>query len=244
MPKRKSKPDAVKTIRSRKQKNESGHEAAVAAAHDEPSLPVAHFDFDSLDVDTKNLIKKWLVEGAPFEDVVERVAEPGKVTITQRAVEHYFRSNPAVQTERIINQTKAADELVKALHDPKSAEAKLARSVLVMGLSGLNRGEDASRVRHALQVMKEQKDERFKEADAQRKEAKFGIEEQESQIRVQSLQAKLQVATLQLGRLKQSIEKQGKDKSLGPEILQQINEIYGLVTVESSGNSSDEAHDA
>ncbi|MGH9377177.1 MAG: hypothetical protein ACRD1I_00125 [Terriglobia bacterium] len=210
----------------------------------EATKPEAFFDVSELPADVKKQVRKWLIEGAPFEDVVERVAEPGEVTITQRAVEHYFRSTPQVQAARVAHQIRVADHLGKALRDPKSAEAKLAQTVLVMGLSGLNRGGETSRVKHALQVIKEQKDERFKEADSQRKETKLGIEEQESQIRIQSLQTKLDVATFQLNRLKQSIERQGKDKSLGPEIIQQINEIYGIVTAppgseETSGDNCD-----
>lgn len=210
----------------------------------EASKPEARFDVLKLPDDVRAQVRKWLIEGAPFEDVVERVAEPGEVTITQRAVEHYFRSTPQVQAARVAHQIRAADILVKALRDPKSAKAKLAQSVLVMGLSGLNRGGETSRVKHAMQVIKEQKDERFKEADAQRKDTKLEIEEQESQIRIQSLQTKLQVATVQLDRLKQSIERQGKDKTLGPEIIQQINEIYGIVTTPDSEETSGENRDA
>ncbi|HEV2418426.1 MAG TPA: hypothetical protein VGX94_11515 [Terriglobia bacterium] len=205
--------------------------------------PEACFDVLNLPPDVKKQVRKWLIEGAPFEDVVERVAEPGEVTITQRAVEHYFRSAPAVQAARITHQTRVADKLVKALRDPKSTEAKLARSVLVMGLSGLNRGGETNRVKHAMQMIKEQRDERLKEADSQRKEAKLEFEEQEFQIRVQSLQAKLQLATFQLDRLRDSIEKKGKSKALGPEILQQINEIYGIVTTPGSEEMSGDACD-
>lgn len=215
-------------------KKKSGEEAAV---------PTAYFDVSSLPRGVQKNVRKWLIEGAPFEDVVERVAEPGEVTITQRAVEHYFRSKPELQAKRIQRQMDTADKLAKTLRNPKSAKAKLAMSVLVMGLSGLNRRDQASGVKHAMQVMKEQKDERFKEADAKRKTTKMGIEKKESKVRVQSLHTKLELATLQLGRLKQSIENQGKDKSLGPEILQQINEIYGLVAVENSVTSTGEAHD-
>lgn len=204
--------------------------ARKAETRKKAANPEAHFDVEKLPDKVKKRVRKLLVEGAPFEDVVEMVAEPGEVTITQRAVEHYFRSDPELQADRIDFQVRAADKLANALHDPKSSEATLARSVLMMGLSGLSRRGEANRVKHAMQTIKEQRDERFKEADSQRKETKLGFEEQEFQFRVQSLQAKLQMATFQLDKLKESIEKQGQGKALGPEILRQINEIYGIVT--------------
>lgn len=192
--------------------------------------PEAYFDVEKLPDDEKKQVRKLLIEGAPFEDVVEMVAEPGEVTITQRAVEHYFRSDPKLQAARITFQASAADTLAQALQDPKSTEAKLARSVLMMGLSGLNRRGEANRIKHAIQAIKDHRDERFKEADSERKQTKLEFEEQEFQLRVQSLQTKLETATIQLGKLKESIEKHGKGNALGPEIIQQINEIYGLVT--------------
>lgn len=205
--------------------------------------PEALYHYSQLPEKLKKLVHDLLVEGAPFEDVVGTVADTGEATITQRAIEHYFRSTPEVQADRITYQTRVADKLVKALRDPKSTEAKLARSVLVMGLSGLNRGGETNRVKHAMQMIKEQRDERFKEADSQRKEAKLEFEEQEFQIRVKSLQTKLQLATFQLDRLRDSIEKKGKGKALGPEILQQINEIYGIVTTPGSDEMSGDTCD-
>lgn len=192
--------------------------------------PTAYFDVEELPDTVMKQVRKLLIEGAPFEDVVEMIAEPGEVTITQRAVEHYFRSKPEVQAARITFQTQAADKLIKDLRSPKSVEAKLARSVLMMGLSGLSRRGEANRVKNAFQTMKDRRDTRFKEADSKRKETKLEFEEQEFQLRVQSLQTKLETATIQLGKLKESIEKHGKGNALGPEIIQQINEIYGLVT--------------
>ena len=242
MGKQKSKSNSE--VADKKAAKKAAKPAEIAEPDQEAPKPKACFDVSELTKDLQTLVRKWLVEGATFEDVVERVAEPGKATITQRAVEHYFRSTPQIQAARVAHQIRVADKLGKALRDPKSAEAKLAQTVLVMGLSGLNRGGETFRVKHAMQVMKEQKDERFKEADSQRKEAKLGMEEQESQIRMQSLQTKLDVATFQLDRLKQSIERQGKDKTLGPEIIQQINEIYGIVTAPGSGETSGDNCDA
>lgn len=204
-----------------------------------------HADVLMLADDLQNAVRRLLVEGATFEDVEETLHETCNVRITRAAVARYFRTNPELQRERIANQRIMAKKFVESLGDDvDSAQSDLALSVFLTGLSGLNRRNEATRIKNAIQIMKDQKDERYRKADARRKDKKLRMEQKESSVRVKALQTRLDVATFQLDRLRQSIERQGKDKTLGPEIIQQINELYGIVTAPNPEEGSGETkHD-
>jgi hypothetical protein len=201
-------------------------------------------DVSDLPDEHKKLVDKLLLEGAPFEDVVDAVKATNKAAIDQRAVERYFRNNVNLQKERVFNQREMARKLAEALGDKESAQADLAFSVLVMGLSGLNRRNEAGRLKQAMATIKEQKGEFMKQAESRRKDVKLGMAEKALQMKLRADEAKLQATTLHLDHLRQSIERQGKDKTLGPEIIQQINEIYGIVTAPSPEEISDGNYDA
>ena len=86
------------------------------------------------------LVEELLVEGATFEDVVEAANEGEGPKVTQRAVEHFFRTNLEIQKRRVQRLVEKAEALKASLHaDPNSAEAKLAEAALLTGLMRLSR---------------------------------------------------------------------------------------------------------
>ena len=190
------------------------------------------------------LVRAELVAGGSFEDAVDLVAESGEGKIKPEAVARYFRDDAKLQKERFTHQLQAARELKTVLgHKSKaSPEADFAFAVLLEGLTGLNRHDRRTAPTKAMRILKDSTEERFKTAESRRQAAKLQLAVRESQQRVRQMQVKVETATFQLDRLKQLIDRQGKDKTLGPEILQQINEIYGIVTAPTPEHTAGENH--
>ncbi len=87
----------------------------------------------------RKLMWKMLREGASFEDTAEAINVCSDEAVSLKAVQKFFRSNPRVQQERIRHQLAAAQELKRALKNPKSAQAELAEAALFTGLMALSR---------------------------------------------------------------------------------------------------------
>ena len=97
-------------------------------------------DVGQLDSEGQKLVRKLLVEGSTFEDVVETVNERGGQRVTVNAVKNYFQGDLEVQKERVRRQIKNAQELLACVDkDPKSAEAQLAQATFLTGYERVHR---------------------------------------------------------------------------------------------------------
>ncbi|MGH9406353.1 MAG: hypothetical protein ACRD3D_11030 [Terriglobia bacterium] len=200
----------------------------TAESADEPKVYV---DVAKLPGGLKEIVEKELRDGGSFEEIAALVSASGQAAIEPTTIERFFRKDVKLQGERFAGQLAAARELKRVLGSkPDSPQSDLAFSVLMMGLSGLSSAERRSAATQAMRLLKDEREARLKTADAQRQDKKLGISATESRQRVRAIQVKVQMAKVQLDRLKQLIDRHGDDKALPAEIIQQINEVYGIVT--------------
>lgn len=184
----------------------------------------------------QKLVKRLLVQGATFQDVVDAVQETPGDGITLQAVQDYFRRDLDIQQERIKRQVAGAKALREAAgiklnpEDQKLAgEIGVLDAVILTGLMRLNRDQiemDANDARHEKLVrqnleLKRQtlRMERMrKEEYCQRERVKARAE----LARARLLEGKLKVLLKGLKPVEQT-------QRLSPQAYQQIQEVYGLI---------------
>lgn len=184
----------------------------------------------------QKLVKRLLVQGATFQDVVDAVQETPGDGITLQAVQDYFRRDLDIQQERIKRQVAGAKALREAAgiklnpEDQKLAgEIGVLDAVILTGLMRLNRDQiemDANDARHEKLVrqnleLKRQtlRMERMrKEEYCQRERVKARAE----LARARLLEGKLKVLLKGLKPVEQT-------QRLSPQTYQQIQEVYGLI---------------
>ncbi|MGA2475193.1 MAG: hypothetical protein ABSF73_01090 [Terriglobia bacterium] len=186
-------------------------------------------DVGELDPELRTLVGRMLVEGATFEDVVEAVNERGGDGITLSAVQNYFQGSLEIQKKRVRRLIEGAEALLATVDkDPKSAEAQLARATFLTGYSRVRRDaslitpKDAARFRlerdnlslkHQILIM-------------QRKKAAQDLDYSRARTRLILLtQGKLQEEILKLQR---EVKAHRPGEPMGPEMLQRIQQLYGL----------------
>ncbi|MGH9449837.1 MAG: hypothetical protein ACRD11_04770 [Terriglobia bacterium] len=188
----------------------------------------------------QTVVRQMLVDGATFEDVAEAILESGEPPVPLRAIESYFRSNLDIQKERITRRLQTAKALRESLSDPKSGHAELAEAVLITGLMGVNRRSVSSELQHAMRVKDQHVNQSLKEQAARLQVEKFAMDKKLLVARLRAEKTKQELVRTKLSHLKQALEGHGEDKMLGPEIIQQIHEIYGIVSIPDSLTSAGE----
>jgi hypothetical protein len=182
-----------------------------------------------LSPDLRTLVRKMLVEGSTFEDIVVVVNERGGDGITLNAVQTYFQGDLEIQKLRVRRVIESAEALLASVDkDPRSAEARLARATFLTGYSRVHRDaalitpRDAERSRldrenlslkHHILIM-------------QRKKAAQELDYSRARTRLILLtQGKLQEEILKLQR---EVKAHRAGEPIGPEMLQRIQQLYGL----------------
>jgi len=199
-----------------------------------------------LSPDLRTLVRKMLVEGSTFEDIVEVVNERGGDGITLNAVQTYFQGDLEIQKLRVRRVIESAEALLASVDkDPRSAEARLARATFLTGYSRVHRDaalitpRDAERSRldrenlslkHHILIM-------------QRKKAAQELDYSRARTRLILLtQGKLQEEILKLQR---EVKAHRAGEPIGPEMLQRIQQLYGLacqpLLYEENANASAKA---
>jgi hypothetical protein len=186
-------------------------------------------DVLKLDKDEKDLVDKLLKEGSTFEDVVEAVNARGGQRITLNAVKTYFQGNRVLQTQRARRQIEDAETLLASVDkDPKSAEARLARATFLTGYSRVHRNASVVTPREAARYRMECENLNLKHQILmmQRKKAKQDLEYSRARTRlVEITQGKMQGDLL---RLERELSAHQLGDPLAPDILQRIQQLYGL----------------
>lgn len=191
----------------------------------------------------RSVVAKMLIEGATFEDAMEAVNDGSEEEVPLRAIEGYFRSNVSLQQQRIRHMLQTARCLKQTLADPESGRSDLAEAVLITGLMGLSRGEARLRFQSALRVKDQQENKRLKEKSFRLKSEKLDLDRRFLEVRLKTEIAKRDLITNRLAQLKEAVEGKGEDRALGPDIIKQIQEIYGLVSVTESGEGGEASAD-
>jgi len=219
----------------------AGTEKTVAAGGTEVVNDVL-----KLEKDEKDLVYKLLKEGSTFEDVVEAVNARGGQCITLNALKTYFQGNRMLQTQRARRQIEDAEALLASVDkDPKSAEARLARATFLTGYSRVHRNASVVTPREAARYRMECENLNLKHQILmmQRKKAKQDLEYSRARTRlIEITQGKMQGDLL---RLERELRAHQIGDLLGPDILQRIQQLYGLacqpLLYEESANASAKA---
>ncbi len=193
---------------------------------------------DELSPEAQHAVRDMLVGGSTFEDVVEAVDDLGEDMITVRAVEKHFRSDLNLQTDRIRRQLETARTLKQALRDPDSGQAELAEAVLITGLMGLRKRDEASGLQRAIRVKDQQENQRLKKDTYRLRVKKFDLDKKVLDARLRSEIAKLELLRAKVLQLKQAVDRESHDHALGPETIQRIQEIYGLISNSGPGEAA------
>ena len=188
-------------------------------------------DINKLSDDWKKFIDELLTDGATFEDVVDSVAEKGELRVTLQAVTNYFRANLELQKRRVQRQVEKANELKKAFADPDSAEAELADAMFFTGFMGVTRKSAELNLKDAEMMRLGRENLRLRNSVLRLRERKLDQEERFNYARIKVLLKKLELLTFNVNQLKKIMAGEGKKNKLGPETLQKIQEIYGIVSL-------------
>jgi hypothetical protein len=219
----------------------AGTEKTVAAGGTEVVNDVL-----KLEKNEKDLVYKLLKEGSTFEDVVEAVNARGGQCITLNALKTYFQGNRMLQTQRARRQIEDAEALLASVDkDPKSAEARLARATFLTGYSRVHRNASVVTPREAARYRMECENLNLKHQILmmQRKKAKQDLEYSRARTRlIEITQGKMQGDLL---RLERELRAHQIGDPLGPDILQRIQQLYGLacqpLLYEESANAAPKA---
>ena len=219
----------------------AGTEKTVAAGGTEVVNDVL-----KLERNEKDLVYRLLKEGSTFEDVVEAVNARGGQCITLNALKTYFQGNRMLQTQRARRQIEDAEALLASVDkDPKSAEARLARATFLTGYSRVHRNASVVTPREAARYRMECENLNLKHQILmmQRKKAKQDLEYSRARTRlIEITQGKMQGDLL---RLERELRAHQIGDPLGPDVLQRIQQLYGLacqpLLYEESANASAKA---
>lgn len=197
-----------------------------------PAAPRAYAnDVTALDLSRQGLIRRMLVDGATFEDVVEAVNEREGEGVTLSAVQNYYRGNLMLQKLRVRRLIESAEALLSSAgKDPRSAEAQLAKATFLTGYSRVHRDAALITPRESERFRLERENVSLKHEilAIRKKKAMQDLEYSRARTRLIYLtQAKLQEDILKLQR---EVTSHHPGDPIPPEVLQRIQQIYGLVS--------------
>jgi hypothetical protein len=200
-------------------------------------------DVAELAADLQQLVRRLLVEGATFEEAVQAVNERGEaVGITLSAVQNYYRGDLALQQQRIQHQLQAAESLKKAMRHPRSDQAKLADAIILTGLTHLSNHHSPLTPKEALAARTQHENLNLKQQVLVLRRRKALQDLEISRHRARILSTQYQLARTKLHKLQREVEAsvEGRQR-LGPESLQKIREIYGLIAEAGGPQEGDHA---
>ncbi|MCL5671578.1 MAG: hypothetical protein M1423_09850 [Acidobacteria bacterium] len=193
------------------------------------SKPVS--EVAELPQDLRQLVERMLTEGATFEDAQEAVNERGGPTVTLQAIQNCYRGNLELQKSRIHFQLERARELRESFVHPDSAEAQLASAAILTGLQSLTRKGAAMTLRECIHARLERENLMLKQDLLRMKVAREAEDQRLRRTKFHSELIKWQAAKVKLQQLRRQLMLEGKNKMLGPEAMEKIQEIYGLLRI-------------
>jgi hypothetical protein len=186
-------------------------------------------DVKDLHLDVQKLVYKLLIEGSTFEDVVETINERGGDGITLNAVQNYFQGDAELQAKRVRHLIHSADALLSSVgKNPRSAEAQLARATFLTGYLRVRR--DASLI-----TPKEAEHNRMERENLSLKRKILVMQKEKAVQELKYSHARTRMILLSQEKLKEEILKLQQEakghragEPLGPEMLERIQQLYGL----------------
>lgn len=188
-------------------------------------------DLAELPRNLRQLVERMLVEGATFEDAWDALNERGGPTATLQAIQNFYRGDLELQKSRIQFQVESARQLRDSLAHPDTAEAQLANAAILTGLQRLTRKEAAMAVRECVNARLQRENLELKKELLQSKLAQQAQNMRLQRTKLYSELIKWQAAKIKLQQLRRQLAAEGKTKLLGPEAMEKIQEIYGLLRI-------------
>ena len=193
-----------------------------------PSVQPANHVKD-LPEELRELVDRLLTEGATFEDVCDAVEERGGPAPTLQAVQDHYRGSLDLQKGRIGHLIERARELSCA--HPDSAEAQLAQAAILTGLQCLNRKGAQLTTRETIHVFLERENLKLRRELLRMKVARECEDQRLRRAKLRAEMIKWQYARIKIQQLRRQLMLEGKTKLLGPEAMEKIQEIYGLLRI-------------
>ena len=178
--------------------------------------------------DQQAMAHRMLIDGATFEDIVITAKLCGW-EIPQEAVEEYFRSNPELHALRASRQVEIAREIRKATKEENPEDVQLADAVILTGLQRLTRATAMLDVNDALRRKLERENLFLKQQALRLKVRHENQSEKYYRARTRMLSAQWRAAREKLLKLQEQVSQSRKCKKLSHDIVERIQEIYGLV---------------
>ncbi len=205
--------------------------AAGAPAGDGRTSPKPASEVAELPDALRDLIERMIVEGATFEDIYEAVNERGGPTVTLHAIQNCYRGNLELQKRRIQFQLERARQLKESFVHPDSAEAQLASAAILTGLQSLTRKGAELTLRDSMRARLERENLMLKQDLLRLKHARELEDQRLRRTKLYGDLIKWQHAKIKLGQLRRQLKQEGKAQQLGPEAMEKIQEIYGLLRI-------------
>jgi hypothetical protein len=187
-------------------------------------------DVNELPENLQKLIDRMLINGSTFEDTVEAVNQLGQEQISLAAVEIHFRSSPSLQRSRVRSLQTITQNLRSAFTNPDDAQSELAQVIMMTGLMGLRTGSAMGDVQQAVRAKQQHENQQLQQATFRLKTRKSFFDIKMLQVRLRVERKKLELAAHKVGQLKKSVEREGAGSTLTAEMIQRINEVYGIVS--------------
>ena len=179
----------------------------------------------------KPLVDKMLTEGVTFEDAVEALNAQGRQRITLSALKAYFQGNRELQTQRALRQVKDAEALLASIDkNPKSAEARLARATFLTGYSRVNRNASEVNPREAARYRMECENLKLKRQVLTMQKQKTKQDLAYSKARTNLIEVTQGKVQGELWLLERELRAHQAGDPIGPQILEKIQQLYGLVS--------------
>jgi hypothetical protein len=212
----------------------AGNSNAAAGRKTDENDPPVCTDVEELPDNLHRLVDRMLKEGASYEDTVNAVNAAGQAQILLGAVEAYFRSNLQLQQNRVFNMVDVMGDLKQCLKDPNSAQAKFAEAVLMTGLMGLRRDIAGGNVQQAVRAKEQHENYRLREKSLRLKTKKITIELEMMKARLDAERTKLILVKAKLEQIQRVLEREAAGNTLSPEMIERIQEVYGIVSSETA----------
>jgi hypothetical protein len=214
-------------------------EASAPASFGAPAGPAIPAPLDSKPVsevaelpsELAELVERMLTEGATFEDTYEAVNERGGPAVTLQGIQNFYRGNLELQKRRIQFQLERARQLKESFAHPESAEAQLASAAILTGLQSLTRKGAELTLRDSMRARLERENLLLKQDLLRLKVAREAEDQRLRRTKMYAELIKWQAARIKLQQLRRQLLQEGKTKVLGPEAMEKIQEIYGLLRI-------------
>ncbi len=208
--------------------NPGGEDTAATETTETHARPVS--DVANLSAEMRELVERMLTEGATFEDIYDAVNERG-VPVTLQAIQNCYRGSLELQKRRIQFQVERAEILKASLANPDSADAQLANAAMLTGLQSLSRKDAGMSLRDAVRSTLERRNLMLRRDLLRMKIAREEEEKRFRKTRLAAEVAKLDLTREKIHQLREMLKRQGKSNTLGPEAMEKIQEIYGLLRI-------------